>query len=43
MLAVPREIDDAIARLKLESLGVAIDELTPEQEEYLSAWTGHPA
>ena len=40
---VPREIDDAIARLKLESLGVAIDELTPEQEDYLSAWTGHPA
>jgi adenosylhomocysteinase len=43
VLDVPREIDDAIARLKLESLGVAIDELTPEQEEYLSAWTGHPA
>jgi adenosylhomocysteinase len=43
VLDVPREIDDAIARLKLASLGVAIDELTPEQEEYLSAWTGHPA
>jgi adenosylhomocysteinase len=43
VLDVPREIDDAIARLKLDSLGVAIDELTPEQEEYLSAWTGHPA
>jgi adenosylhomocysteinase len=43
VLDVPREIDDAIARLKLESLGVAIDSLTPEQEEYLSAWTGHPA
>ena len=42
VLDVPREIDDAIARLKLASLGVAIDELTPEQEEYLSAWTGHP-
>ena len=26
---VPREIDDEIARLKLESLGVAIDTLTP--------------
>jgi S-adenosylhomocysteine hydrolase len=35
-----RDIDDEIARLKLESLGVAIDELTPEQEAYLSAWTG---
>jgi len=43
VLDVPREIDDTIARLKLESLGVAIDTLTPEQEEYLSAWTGHPA
>ena len=43
VLPVPREIDDAIARLKLESLGVSIDELTPEQEDYLSAWTGHPA
>jgi adenosylhomocysteinase len=43
VLDVPREIDDAIARLKLGSLGVAIDTLTPEQEEYLSAWTGEPA
>ena len=43
VIEVPRDIDDAIARLKLESLGVAIDELTPEQEAYLSAWTGHPA
>jgi adenosylhomocysteinase len=38
VLAVPREIDDQIARLKLESLGVEIDELTPEQEAYLSSW-----
>ena len=43
VLAVPRDIDDAIARLKLDSLGVAIDTLTPEQEDYLSAWTGRPA
>ena len=40
VLDVPRDIDDEIARLKLESLGVAIDELTPDQEAYLSAWTG---
>ncbi len=40
VLDVPRDIDDEIARLKLESLGVAIDVLTPEQEAYLSAWTG---
>jgi adenosylhomocysteinase len=38
VLDVPREIDDQIARLKLESLGVEIDELTPEQETYLSSW-----
>ena len=43
MLAVPRGIDDEIARLKLESLGIEIDTLTPEQADYLSAWTGHPA
>src|SRR5919108_913354 len=38
VLDVPKEIDDEIARLKLESLGVEIDSLTPEQEEYLSSW-----
>ena len=27
-----------VARLKLDSLGVEIDELTPEQQEYLSSW-----
>jgi adenosylhomocysteinase len=36
--AVPKEIDDEIARLKLESMGVEIDTLTPEQEKYLSSW-----
>ncbi len=35
---VPQEIDDEIARLKLESMGIQIDTLTPEQEEYLSSW-----
>jgi adenosylhomocysteinase len=38
VLAVPKEIDDEIARLKLESLGVEIDTLTPDQREYLSSW-----
>ena len=37
---VPREIDDEVARLKLESLGVEIDELTGEQVEYLRGWSG---
>jgi adenosylhomocysteinase len=35
---VPREIDEDIARLKLASMGVSIDTLTPEQEKYLSSW-----
>ncbi len=36
--AVPCEIDDNVADLKLKSMGVAIDKLTPEQQKYLSAW-----
>ena len=40
VLDVPKEIDDEIARLKLESLRVEIDTLTPDQEEYLSSWSG---
>ncbi len=35
---VPREIDERIARLKLESMGIAIDELTEEQRRYLESW-----
>jgi adenosylhomocysteinase len=38
VLAVPNAIDEEIARLKLESLGVEIDSLTPEQLEYLGSW-----
>jgi adenosylhomocysteinase len=36
---VPEAIDREVARLKLESLGVEIDELTPDQREYLRSWT----
>jgi adenosylhomocysteinase len=35
---VPRNIDEEVARLKLDSMGIEIDTLTPEQEEYLSSW-----
>ncbi len=35
---VPTEIDKRIAKLKLESMDIRIDELTVEQEEYLSSW-----
>jgi adenosylhomocysteinase len=36
---VPPEIDAEVARLKLRSMGVEIDQLTPEQAEYLRSWT----
>ena len=36
--AVPEELDKQVARMKIESMGVAIDRLTPEQEEYLAGW-----
>jgi adenosylhomocysteinase len=35
---VPEELDKRVAKLKLESMGIKIDRLTPEQEEYLSGW-----
>ncbi|MCL2606726.1 MAG: adenosylhomocysteinase, partial [Coriobacteriia bacterium] len=39
VIDMPREIDDSIAKLKLESMGIAIDVLTPQQNEYLASWT----
>ena len=36
---VPTELDQSVASLKLEALGVTIDKLTPEQEEYLASWS----
>jgi adenosylhomocysteinase len=35
---VPSEIDEEIARLKLETMGIAIDTLTEEQARYLASW-----
>jgi adenosylhomocysteinase len=35
---VPDEIDREIARLKLETMGVAVDRLTEEQAKYLASW-----
>ncbi|RCW50911.1 adenosylhomocysteinase [Paenibacillus prosopidis] len=37
--SVPIEIDRNVAYLRLESLGIHIDQLTKEQENYLSSWT----
>ncbi len=36
--SVPQEIDKEIARLKLQAMGIQIDQLTPEQAKYLSSW-----
>ena len=35
---VPADLDKRVARLKLEAMGVKIDKLTAEQEEYLASW-----
>ena len=36
---VPVDLDKKVAKLKLESMSVKIDKLTPEQEEYLASWS----
>ncbi len=36
---VPVDLDKKVAKLKLEAMGVKIDRLTPEQEEYLASWS----
>jgi adenosylhomocysteinase len=35
---VPAEMDDLVARIKLRTMGLSIDALTPEQVKYLSDW-----
>jgi adenosylhomocysteinase len=35
---LPLAVDQEIARLKLQTMGIAIDTLTPEQVEYLASW-----
>jgi adenosylhomocysteinase len=35
---VPKEIDEEIARLKLATMGIEIDQLTEEQARYLESW-----
>jgi adenosylhomocysteinase len=35
---VPEAIDKQVARLKLQSMGISIDSLTPEQQKYLTSW-----
>ena len=38
VIDVPEEIDKEVARLKLASMGIDIDVLTPAQAEYLNSW-----
>jgi adenosylhomocysteinase len=35
---LPAEIDEGIARMKLDALGLKIDVLTPAQQAFLQAW-----
>ena len=37
--SIPRDVDEDIARLKLQAMGIAIDTLTPDQVEYTNSWT----
>ncbi|MFN3927280.1 MAG: adenosylhomocysteinase [Pseudanabaenaceae cyanobacterium] len=39
VLTLPPEIDQEIARLKLQAMGISIDTPTPEQIEYTNSWT----
>lgn len=38
LYTLPHEVDVDIAKLKLKSMGIEIDTLTPEQEEYINSW-----
>ncbi|MGG6294610.1 adenosylhomocysteinase [Leptolyngbya sp. AN02str] len=37
--SIPKEVDEDIARLKLQAMGIALDSLTTEQVEYINSWT----
>ena len=39
LYTLPKSVDEEIARIKLESMGIEIDTLTDEQQEYLNSWT----
>ncbi|MBO4459314.1 MAG: adenosylhomocysteinase [Clostridiales bacterium] len=38
VIDTPQEIDDRVARILLETKGISIDQLTEEQERYISSW-----
>ncbi|MFH1181448.1 MAG: adenosylhomocysteinase, partial [Candidatus Woesearchaeota archaeon] len=35
---LPPEMDDEVARLQLEAMGISYDEMTPEQKKYSESW-----
>jgi adenosylhomocysteinase len=35
---LPKEVDREIATLKLEAMGIELEQLTPEQARYLASW-----
>ena len=35
---VPKAVDEFVASLKLQTMGISIDRLTPEQQKYLQSW-----
>jgi adenosylhomocysteinase len=35
---LPSEIDDEVARIKLDAVGMGVDALSPEQERFLASW-----
>jgi adenosylhomocysteinase len=37
--SIPKEVDQEIARLKLQAMGIALDTLTSEQIQYINSWT----
>ena len=41
VINVPYELDEQVARIKLESMGMAIDSLSEEQVRYLASWQEH--
>ncbi len=38
VIDVPRDVEQTVARLKLRTMGVSIDEMTPEQKKYVESW-----
>jgi adenosylhomocysteinase len=38
VITLPSDIDDLIATLQLEAMGVKFDKLTDEQKKYLASW-----